>query len=540
MPPEPPFDIGHYKKFRWAKEVKCIAIIPNFEVPTADARKCLPEKYSRADMVFNMQRIALLTTALGESPPDADMIYQGMQDKVHQPYRKNLIPGLPDVLQSLSPKTHPGLLGICLSGAGPTILALATSNFESIANAISSKLISEYKNQKGQDIKCDWKLLIPANDGATATHSEPDTTTPSSSAAMTYASAGVSIDAGNQLVSRIKAAVKSTQRPGADASIGGFGGTFDLHAAGYQEPPTLVHCIDGVGTKLKIALAARQYQSVGIDLVAMNVNDLIVQGAEPLSFLDYYSTSKLDVDAAASFVEGIAQGCRSAGCALVGGETAEMPGMYSEGEFDAAGQATGAIAKGRKVLPDVAAMKEGDVLLGLASSGAHSNGFSLIRKIVEERAGLDYSDLAPWASGVSVAEALLTPTRIYVKSLLPILQAPDFGGIKGLAHITGGGLVENIPRMLPRHLRAQLDAQTWEVPAVLGWLKKTGNIGNDEFARAFNTGLGLVLVVEAGNTAASVKKKLRSVGEIFWEVGHLIRKAEGEPGCKIEGMEAWG
>ena len=532
-------NIGHYKKFRWAKEVKCIAIIPNFEVPTADARKCLPETYSRADMVFNMQRIALLTTSLGESPPDADMIYQGMQDKVHQPYRKNLIPGLPEILHSLSPKSHPGLLGICLSGAGPTILALATRNFESIANAVSSKLIFEYKKQKGEDIHCDWKLLTPANDGATATHTSPDTAPASSSPAMTYASAGVSIDAGNQLVQRIISAVASTKRPGADASIGGFGGTFDVHAAGYPESPVLVHCIDGVGTKLKIAFATGDYRSVGIDLVAMNVNDLIVQGAEPLSFLDYYSTSKLDVDAAASFVEGVAEGCRMSGCALVGGETAEMPGMYTEGEFDAAGQATGAIAKGKKVLPDTAAMIEGDVLLGLASSGAHSNGFSLIRKIVEDRAGLEYSDPAPWVEGKSVGEALLTPTRIYVKSLLPLLQTSDFSGIKGLAHITGGGLVENIPRMLPSHLSAALDAQKWEVPAVLGWLKTTGAVGNGEFARAFNAGLGMILVVNA-ERAGELIQQLASSGETVWQVGQLVRRKEATTACIVDGMEVWG
>ncbi|KAI9653864.1 MAG: hypothetical protein M1821_006895 [Bathelium mastoideum] len=539
MPPEPPFNIGHYKKFRWAKEVKCIAIIPNFEVPTADARKCLPEKYSRADMVFNMQRIALLTTALGESPPDADMIYQGMQDKVHQPYRKNLIPGLPDVLQSLSPKSHPGLLGICLSGAGPTILALATSNFESIANVISSRLISEYREQKREEIQCEWRLLTPANDGATVSYAAQDTTTTFSTSAMTYASAGVSIDAGNQLVQRIKSAVKSTRRPGADALIGGFGGTFDLCAAGYKEPPMLVHCIDGVGTKLKLAFEAGQYRSVGIDLVAMNVNDLIVQGAEPLSFLDYYSTSQLNVNAAASFVEGVAEGCRMAGCALVGGETAEMPGMYGEGEFDAAGQATGAIPRSRKVLPDAAAMKEGDVLLGLSSSGPHSNGFSLIRKIVEERTRLAYSDPAPWANGESVAEALLAPTKIYVKSLLPLLRASGYNGIKGLAHITGGGLVENIPRVLPIHLSAQLDARTWSVPRVLQWIKKTGGIENGEFARTFNTGLGMVLVAETGQASADVLEKLRRAGETVWEVGCLIKRKEGESGCSVVGMEVW-
>ena len=538
-PPEPPLNIGHYKKFRWAKEVKCIAVIPNFEVPTADARKCLPEKYSRSDMVFNLQRIALLTTALGESPPDADLIYQGMQDKVHQPYRESLIPGLPEVLQSLSPKSHPGLLGVCLSGAGPTILALATHNFGLIANAISSKLISEYKQQNNHDIKCDWRLLTPANDGATVSYTGTlDNASASSSLAMTYASAGVSIDAGNELVERIKSAVTSTKRPGTNASIGGFGGTFDLHAAGYEASPLLVHCMDGVGTKLKIAFALGSFRSVGIDLVAMNVNDLIVQGAEPLSFLDYYSTSRLDVKTAASFVEGVAEGCRISGCALVGGETAEMPGMYSEGEFDVAGQATGAIARGRKLLPNTMSMKEGDVLLGLSSSGPHSNGFSLIRKIVEERAKLKYSDSAPWAEGSSVGEDLLTPTKIYVKPLLPLLQEHDFSGVKGLAHITGGGLVENIPRMLPDHLCAVLDARNWQVPAALAWLKRVGDISSEEFARVFNTGLGMVLVVEAARSA-EVMDKLKETGETVWKVGQLFRINEGAAGCRVDAMETW-
>ncbi|KAL9080447.1 MAG: hypothetical protein Q9157_000761 [Trypethelium eluteriae] len=544
IPPKPPFNIGHYKKFRWAKEVKCIAIIPNFEVPTADARKCLPEKYTRADMVFNLQRTALLTTSLGESPPDPDMIYQGMQDKMHQPYRQHLIPGLSEVLQSLSPKSHPGLLGICLSGAGPTILALATTNFSSIADAISSKLIFEYQKQKGKTIKCDWKLLTPANDGATVNHQPPDSTSlppgPSSSPAMTYASAGVSIHTGNQLIQRIRSTAASTARPGTSASIGGFGGTFDLRAAGYTLAPTLIHCIDGVGTKLKVAFATGRYRSVGVDLVAMNVNDLLVQGAEPLSFLDYYATGRLQLEVAAEFVEGVAEGCRLAGCALVGGETAEMPGMYGEGEFDAAGQATGAVPQGRKVLPDTGAMRERDVLVGLASSGAHSNGFSLIRKIVEDRAGLGYGDRAPWVEGeeTTVGEALLTPTKIYVKALLPLLQASDFTGIKGLAHITGGGLVENIPRMLPSHLAATLDAQRWKVPAVLRWLKRTGNVGNDEFVSAFNAGLGMVLVVDAARVS-EVTKRLGEAGEAVWEVGQLGNRRKGTIGCSVDKMETW-
>ena len=265
---------------------------------------------------------------------------------------------------------------------------------------------------------------------------------------LTYASAGVSISAGNQLVQRIKAAVASTARPGTDAEIGGFGGPFDLHAAGYEQAPMLVQAIDGVGTKLKIAVATGIHSTVGIDLVAMNVNDLVVQGAEPLSFLDYYGCGQLDVTVAAQFVEGVAEGCKMAGCALVGGETAEMPGFYQDGEYDVAGQATGAVPRGRRLLPDKEEMVDGDVLLGLASNGPHSNGYSLIRKIVE-REGLTWGEVAPWEKDAGedkrmpVGESLLTPTRIYVKACLALVGA---GLAKGMAHITGGGLIENIPR----------------------------------------------------------------------------------------------
>ena len=265
---------------------------------------------------------------------------------------------------------------------------------------------------------------------------------------LTYASAGVSISAGNQLVQRIKAAVASTARPGTDAEIGGFGGPFDLHAAGYEQAPILIQAIDGVGTKLKIAAATGIHSTVGIDLVAMNVNDIVVQGAEPLSFLDYYGCGRLDVAVAAQFVEGVANGCKMAGCALVGGETAEMPGFYLDGEYDVAGQATGAVPRGRRLLPDKDGMIEGDVLLGLASSGPHSNGYSLIRKILV-REGLTWEEEAPWeknadtGKGTSVGNSLLTPTRIYVKACLALVRA---GMAKGMAHITGGGLIENIPR----------------------------------------------------------------------------------------------
>jgi homoserine kinase len=404
-PPLPPHDIGKHIRFPWAKEIKCIAIIPDFEVSTAKARSVLPTTYEKVDVIYNLQRVALLTTALGQSPPNADMIYDGMQDKVHQPYRKGLIPGLTQILHSVTPDKNPGLLGICLSGAGPTILALATKNFDDIA----SHLLSEFKKE---GITCDWKLLEPAYDGLTVTY-DSSSSQPNGESGMTYADAGVSIDSGNELVQSIKAAVASTRRPGADAEIGGFGGALDLAAAGYTEPPILIQAIDGVGTKLKIAFAMDDFSTVGIDLVAMNVNDLVVQGAEPLTFMDYYACSKLDVKDAVRFIEGVAKGCKEAGCALVGGETAEMPGMYQGKEFDAGGAATGAVKRGRKVLPDKEAMEEGDVLLGLPSNGVHSNGFSLVRKIIEKR-GLAFTDAAPWDSGRTVGDSLLTPTRIYV------------------------------------------------------------------------------------------------------------------------------
>jgi homoserine kinase len=523
QPPEPPLNIGHYTKFDWSPAIKCICIIPQFEVSTAKARAVLPETYSRKDAIFNMQRLAVLATALGRETPDPDLIYTAMQDKLHQPYRKGLIPGLTEILQSVTPQSHPGLLGICLSGAGPTILALATQNFDSIAN----HLLEEFKKE---GITCDWKLLEPAEDGATV--SRPSGTKLETGEALTYASSGVSIDAGNQLVKRIKASTASTRRPGADGEIGGFGGLLDLQAAGYSEPPILVGAIDGIGTKVKIAFEMGKHDTVGIDLVAMNVNDLVVQGAEPLMFLDYYACSRLDVDSAAKFVEGVANGCRQSGAALVGGETAEMPGIYKDGEYDAGGAAIGAIKKGVPILPDFASMAAGDVLIGLASSGVHSNGFSLVRKIVEKK-GLSFHDPAPWSEGQNIGTALLTPTKIYVK---PLLAATRRGLLKGMAHITGGGLLENIPRMLPKHLAAELDAKSWPVPDVFKWLKSAGNLEHSEFARTFNTGLGMVCVVDHHNVQAAVEI-LQEWGEKVWVVGKLVEKAEEE--CVVRNMEVW-
>ncbi|KAI9683199.1 MAG: hypothetical protein M1829_005990 [Trizodia sp. TS-e1964] len=520
QPPHPPFNIGHYKKFRWAPEIKAIAIIPDFEVSTALARDALPLQYSRQDMVFNLQRIALLTTSLGESPPDPDMIYHGMQDKVHQSYRQMLIPGLGNILKSITPKMHPGLLGICLSGAGPTILALATSNFEDIANAILFKF-------KECGITCDWKVLEPALDGATVSITEGTQERES----LTYASAGVSIDAGNLLVERIKTAVRSTKRLGADAEIGGFGGTFDLESAGYGSPLVLLGAIDGVGTKLKIAQAVGKHDTVGIDLVAMNVNDLVVQGGEALFFLDCYSCSKLNIENAADFVNGVAEGCRLAGCALIGGETAEMPGLFSGSDYDVVGAAVGAVNRNR-ILPDTKNMVAGDILLGLASNGVHSNGFSLVRKILEH-CGHSYSSPAPWDTTTTIGISLLTPTRIYVK---PLLQLLEQNLIKGMSHITGGGLIENIPRMLPTHLAAKMDATAWEVPAVLQWLKNCGDLSSKEFARTFNTGLGMVLVVSENNASKAILM-LQELGESVSKVGMLVNR--DLEGCILENLEKW-
>ncbi|KAI9147940.1 Bifunctional purine biosynthetic protein ADE1 [Paramyrothecium foliicola] len=352
-----------------------------------------------------------------------------------------------------------------------------------------------------------------------------------SKAAMTYAQAGVDIQAGNDFVEKIKKAVASTKRAGADAEIGGFGGELDLSQAGYPGAPILVGAIDGVGTKLMIAQSMQKHDTVGIDLVAMNVNDLVVQGATPLMFLDYYGCSKLELATAASFVEGVADGCRQAGCALVGGETAEMPGMYQADDYDAAGCAVGTVTQASR-LPQKDAMIEGDVLLGLASTGVHSNGFSLVRRIVQA-AGLSYTSPAPWdATGKTVGESLLTPTRIYVKSLLPVL-----GQIKGLAHITGGGLVENVPRMLPDSLAADITYGSWDMLPVFQWLKTAGNVAPSEMCRTFNTSIGMVIAVEAGKADAVVQAL--GASETVFKIGRLVRREAGAPGCVIQNLDAW-
>ena len=332
---------------------------------------------------------------------------------------------------------------------------------------------------------------------------------------LTYADAGVDIDAGEMLVEAIKPLAKSTRRPGAEASLGGFGALFDLKAAGFEDP-LIVATTDGVGTKLKIAIETGRHDGVGVDLVAMCVNDLLAQGAEPLLFLDYYATGRLDIDAAKRVVTGIAEGCRQAGCALVGGETAEMPGMYSGGDYDLAGFSLGAVERGH-ALPYLDRQFAGDVIIGLASSGPHSNGYSLIRKVVE-KSGLSWGDDAPFAKDRSLAQALMEPTKIYVKPVLPLMKA---GLIKGAAHITGGGLIENPPRCIAEGLSAQFDWNAWPLPPVFEWLGQVGGISNHELRRTFNCGVGFILIVSPEN-AEPVLEALLSTGETAFVCGQLV------------------
>ncbi|SLN40816.1 Phosphoribosylformylglycinamidine cyclo-ligase [Roseivivax jejudonensis] len=329
---------------------------------------------------------------------------------------------------------------------------------------------------------------------------------------ITYAEAGVDIDAGNALVERIKPAAKRTDRPGTMAGLGGFGALFDLKAAGYDDP-VLVAATDGVGTKLRIAIDTGYLDGVGIDLVAMCVNDLVCQGAEPLFFLDYFATGKLDTDSAARVVEGIAEGCARAGAALIGGETAEMPGMYAAGDFDLAGFAVGAMERGTALPSDVT---EGDVLIGLASDGVHSNGYSLVRRIVE-RAGLGWETQCPWAEG-TLGAALLAPTRLYVH---PVLDARGAGGLRGAAHITGGGLTENVPRVLPDGLGVEIDLGAWRLPGVFDWLRSEGGLASDEMLKTFNCGIGMVLVV-APDRAEALCDALALAGETPHRLGRVV------------------
>ncbi len=326
---------------------------------------------------------------------------------------------------------------------------------------------------------------------------------------ITYADAGVDIDAGNALVDRIKPAAKRTNRSGVMSGLGGFGALFDLKDAGYQDP-ILVGATDGVGTKLRIAIDTGVVDGVGIDLVAMCVNDLICQGAEPLFFLDYFATGKLDTDTAARIIEGIAEGCVQSGCALIGGETAEMPGMYPDGDFDLAGFSVGAMERGAH-LP--AGVQKGDVLLGLASNGVHSNGYSLVRKLVE-MSGLGWDAASPFSEG-SLGEALLTPTRLYVKQALQAIRA---GGVHALAHITGGGLTENLPRVLPDELGAQIDLNAWDLPPVFRWMADVGGIAEAEMLKTFNCGIGMIVVCDA-TRADELTTLLAEAGETVARIG---------------------
>lgn len=338
----------------------------------------------------------------------------------------------------------------------------------------------------------------------------------------TYAAAGVSIDAGNKLVEMIKPYCKATARPGVMAGLGGFGALFDLKKAGFKDP-ILVSGTDGVGTKIKIALETGDFSTIGQDLVAMCVNDLVVQGAQPLFFLDYYACGSLDVKQAAETVKGIADGCMLSGCALIGGETAEMPGLYQKGDIDLAGFCVGAVER-KKILPLTGKMKEGDVLLGLASSGFHSNGYSLVRKILKDE-GISFSSPVPptlKSKAKTVGKLLLTPTRIYVKSCVAVLKQTS--SIRGFAHITGGGLTENIPRVLPHHLAARIDLSRWKLPPVFAWIQSLGNIAESEMLRAFNCGIGMVVVV-AKNDANDVANAFSKHGEKVVTLGTLVKRS---------------
>jgi phosphoribosylaminoimidazole synthetase len=346
----------------------------------------------------------------------------------------------------------------------------------------------------------------------------------------TYAKAGVDIAAGNALVRAIGPLAKATARAGADAALGGFGGFFDLKAAGYRDP-LLVAANDGVGTKLRLAIDHRRHHGVGIDLVAMCANDLIVQGAEPLFFLDYFATGKLDRGIAEAVIASIAQGCAQAGCALIGGETAEMPGMYAPGDYDLAGFCVGAVERGEALTGE--RVGASDVILGLASSGIHSNGFSLVRRLAADK-GWKLDRPALFDPDRLLVDALLEPTRIYVKSLLPVIRA---GRIAALAHITGGGLLENVPRVLPGHLHARIDAGAWPQPRLMAFLQAQGNIEPGEMARTFNCGIGMAVIVPEENVK-DVIQLLETSGETVFQIGSV---ADGPKGCTVSGgAEIWG
>jgi phosphoribosylformylglycinamidine cyclo-ligase len=345
---------------------------------------------------------------------------------------------------------------------------------------------------------------------------------------VTYKDAGVDIDAGDALVDRIAPAAKATARPGAGADLGGFGGLFDLKAAGFKDP-LLVASTDGVGTKVKLAIEMKRYDTIGQDLVAMCVNDIVVQGAEPLFFLDYYATAALDVDAAAQVVEGIARACKDSGCALIGGETAEMPGLYARGDFDLAGFSVGAVERGA-VLPKANEMCEDDVLIAVASSGVHSNGYSLVRKVVT-MTGLSLSSPSPFIGGTTLGDALLTPTRLYVRSALAAIRT---GGVRGLAHITGGGITENLPRVLPQGLDAEIDLGAWMLLPVFDWLSREAGLPDAEMLRTFNCGVGLMAVVDATRVGDAISA-FTAAGEKAFAIGKLVKAQGSEPAVRYTG-----
>jgi phosphoribosylformylglycinamidine cyclo-ligase len=363
------------------------------------------------------------------------------------------------------------------------------------------------------------QIFLPETGRTTRGH---DLKKPDAPQSLTYRDAGVDIDAGDQLVENIKPFAKKTLRQGVLAGIGGFGALFEIARERYREP-VLVAGTDGVGTKLKLAFELNRHATIGIDLVAMSVNDILTHGAEPLFFLDYYACGKLDVATATEVVKGIAAGCETAGCALIGGETAEMPGMYPSGEYDLAGFAVGIVEKSRII--DGSAIAEGDAVLGLASSGAHSNGYSLIRKILAVK-GIDLA--APF-HGRPLSEVILEPTRIYVKPVLKLIQSVT---VKGLAHITGGGILENVPRVLPEGLAARIERAAWQVPPLFGWLKEQGNIADAELYRVFNCGIGMVAVVAAGDADAALKT-LHAAGETAWRVGRVVKADKNDPQAVI-------
>lgn len=352
-------------------------------------------------------------------------------------------------------------------------------------------------------------------------------------AGAAYKQAGVDVDAGEALVEAIKPAAKATNRTGVMAGLGGFGAFFDPKAAGYHDP-ILVSGTDGVGTKLKIAIETDRHATIGQDLVAMCVNDLIVQGAEPLFFLDYFATGKLDVARAAIIINGIAKACQDSGCALIGGETAEMPGMYQAGDYDLAGFCVGAVERGDQITGEN--IKENDVVLGLASSGVHSNGFSLVRKIIAD-AGLSFNSPAPFDNSRELADILLEPTKLYIKSLIPVIKQKM--GINGLAHITGGGLTDNIPRVLPDGLGVQLHAGRWPLPPVMRWMAQSAGITPADMARTFNCGIGMVVIC-AADKAEAISQALSNAGESVYNLGHVINTS-GDDRVLIDGAQQhWG